>query len=289
VFESRADKFLTVNGTRAVELGLANEMVDNLDDVRERFGWTGNLLVLKPNVVDTTVFILNLPLVTFVLLIVGLVALYVEASAPGISIGGLIALLCFALFFWSRFLGGTSGWLEVVLFVSGVMFVLAEIYLIPGFGVAGVSGFLLMVAGMLLASQDFVIPNSTRQVGTLLTTGAVLAGSAIVFVVIAITLTRYLGDIPILNRLALKPPSADQETVAFDRDKNAPAETKDYVVAVGDWGVAESTLRPAGKAAFGDQYLDVVADGSFIDKGQQVRVIEISGNRVVVRRVDNST
>ena len=53
------------------------------------------------------------------------------------SVGGLIALLCFALFFWSRFLGGTAGWLEVVLFVSGMTFLLAEIFVIPGTGIAG--------------------------------------------------------------------------------------------------------------------------------------------------------
>jgi membrane-bound serine protease (ClpP class) len=57
-------------------------------------------------------------------------------------------------------------------------------------------------------------------------------------------------------------------------------------VGIGDWGVAESPLRPAGKAIFGDAYLDVVADGSFVDKGKQVRVIQVSGNRIVVREIE---
>jgi len=55
---------------------------------------------------------------------------------------------------------------------------------------------------------------------------------------------------------------------------------------VGDWGVADSPLRPAGKTRFGKAYVDVVTDGTFVDQGRQVSVIQISGNRVVVREVE---
>ena len=287
VFESREDTFLTVTGTRAVELGLADSEAEALEDLRDRYGWSGDLLILKPTAVDTTVFVLNLPAITFLLLIIGLIALYVEFSAPGIGVGGLVALLCFALFFWSRLLGGTAGWLEVILFLAGVTFVLTEIFIIPGFGIAGISGLLLMSASVLLASQDFVIPNSPRQVETTLTAVSVLAGSCVAFIVIAIVMTKYMGYLPVLNRLALEPPSG--EGLAFhENDRKSEASADEYTVAVGDWGIAESTLRPAGKATFAEKFVDVVTDGSFIDQGQQVRVIEVSGNRVVVRAVDSN-
>ena len=57
-------------------------------------------------------------------------------------------------------------------------------------------------------------------------------------------------------------------------------------VDVGDWGVAVSPFRPAGKARFGDRYLDVLTDGDFVERGRQVRIIELQGNRVVVRDVE---
>jgi len=82
--------------------------------------------------VDAAVTILNLPLITGLLFVIGLVALYVEFSAPGIGMGGLIAGLCFAIFFWSRFLGGTAGWLEVILFLAGVAFLAVELFVLPG-------------------------------------------------------------------------------------------------------------------------------------------------------------
>ena len=64
-----------------------------------------------------------------------------------------------------------------------------------------------------------------------------------------------------------------------------PLAAGNYSVGVGDWGVAESPLRPAGKAVFGEEYVDVVTDGSFVEAGVQVRVIKISGNHIVVREI----
>jgi membrane-bound serine protease (ClpP class) len=61
----------------------------------------------------------------------------VRVGDPGLGAGGLLAGLCAALFFWSRVLGGTSGWLEVVLFVAGVTFLLMELFVIPGWGFNG--------------------------------------------------------------------------------------------------------------------------------------------------------
>ena len=113
--------------------------------------------------VDTTVFVLNMPLVTGLLFVVGLVALFIEFSAPGISIGGLLAILCFSLFFWGKFLGGTAGWLEVVLFLLGIIFLMLEVFLVPGFGVPGISGILLIVASLVMASQDFFMPTRPSE------------------------------------------------------------------------------------------------------------------------------
>ena len=75
-----------------------------------------------------------------------------------LGIGGLLSGLCFALFFWSRFLGGTAGWLEVILFLAGVIFVAMEFFVIPGFGLAGLSGLALVIASVLMASQHFILP-----------------------------------------------------------------------------------------------------------------------------------
>jgi len=283
VDETEAGLFFTVTGRRAAELGLAEATVEDLEGLKTRYGLAADPVLLRQTGLDTAVFILNLPLVTGLLFIIGLVALYVEFSAPGIGLGGLVAGLCFAIFFWSRFLGGTAGWLEVVLFVAGVAFLGVELFLLPGFGVAGLSGILLLFVSLVLAMQEFVIPETGAQLRTMTRTLAVIMGSGVVTSIAAYVLSSYLGSIPLLSRLTLRPPDAAE---AAGRQKPAdPAAAvsgRDVELKIGDTGVADSLLRPAGKARFGNRFVNVVADGDYIPKGRRVRIVEVAGNRVVV-------
>ena len=288
--ESRPKYFLSVNGERAVELTLAQGNAATREELTARYQVAHDLLVLKPSGVDTAVTILNLPLVTGLLFVIGLVALYIEFSAPGLGLGGLIAALCFALFFWSRFLGGTAGWLEVILFVAGVAFLAMEVFVIPGFGIAGLTGLLLVFTSILMASQHFVIPQTALQLTTSLNSIVVLATSGVAFLIVAAVLSRYFQLLPVVRSLVLETPdayaSADstgattgKSPVAFDPQLRFP-------IQIGDWGIADSPLRPAGKARFGEHFVDVVTDGLFVDKGKTVRVLDVSGNRVRVREVE---
>jgi membrane-bound serine protease (ClpP class) len=284
VQESREGLFLEVNGTRAAELGLADAVARSRHELAARFGLRADqMLILQTDWVDVSVSILNSWPVTVLLFIVGLIALYVELSAPGIGIGGLIAGLCFALFFWSRFLGGTAGWLEVILFVVGVVFLVVELFVLPGFGFAGVTGILLLLISIVMAGQDFTVPHSGMQLRALLRSVLVVTGSGGASIAAMALLSRYYGTIPILNRLALAPPSGAGPAVA-PQDEPGPGPSL-YGVRVGDCGVADSPLRPAGRARMGDDYVDVVAD-SFVEQGRPVRIIKISGNRIVVREMD---
>jgi len=289
VFESRGKHFLEVNGLRAVELQLADGNARDLSELTGILELTGQPRILRPTGIDTAVFILNLPFVTGLLFVVGLVALYVEFSAPGISIGGLIALLCFALFFWSRFLGGTAEVLEVVLFLAGVLFLAVEIFVLPGFGVAGITGMLLIVAGLVMASQDFVIPQTPRQVESLSVSMLVVVSSAAVFLIAASVLSRYFGSLPIVNRLVLKPVSDSQaEGGVRLTAEGKPLPSIPSGVSVGDWGVALTPLRPAGKARFGDEMLDVLTDGTFVAAGRPIRIVEMLGAEILVSDVESS-
>lgn len=291
VIESRESHFLELNGKRAVELGLASGLSPNRKELKTQLRIGGNLLVLEPTAVDTTVTILNFPLVTGLLLVIAVVALLIEASAPGVGIGGLISGLCFALFFWSRFLGGTAGWLEVILFAAGLVFLAIELFVIPGFGVAGVSGLLLMLASILMASQHFIVPHTGRELNATVSSLAVLVGAGIGVMIATMAISHFRGSIPILSWMALEPPDpeAPRDPTAGGKAKPLPAAAdRTFPVQVGDWGVTESALRPAGRVKFQSEYVDVVSDGAFVEAGRQVRVIEISGNRVQVREVEEN-
>ncbi len=286
VLESKPGSFLEVNGERAVELGLAAATVRSPAELEQRYAVGRPLVRLTRGAVDTAVDLLNMPLVTALLFVIGAIGLYVEISAPGIGLGGLVAGLSFTLFFWSRFLGGTAGWLEVILVLAGAVFLAVEIFILPGFGIAGVTGLLLMGAGIVLASQNHLIPQSARGMQELGTSLVVLVASGALSLVAAAVLSHYYGSIPVLNQLVLRAPTATVQGAADGPQGKPLPPVRRWQAAVGDWGVAESPLRPAGKALFGEEYLDVVTDGSYVERGRQVRIIEMSGNRIVVREVD---
>ena len=284
VLESRESKFLEVNGRRAVELGLAEAVVDNEDELRTRFAakeWSR----LEWNKIDQAILILNNPFVTGILIVAAMIALYIEFASPGIGIGGLTALICFGVFFWSRFLGGTAEWLEVVLFLSGITLIVVEIFIIPGFGVWGITGILLLFSSLVLASQSFVVPQTQNDLSSMVRSVCIVLGSGVAFMIAAIWITSRLGRIPILNRFTLAPPMAAATSTA---GPILEGERVEPIVTVGQTGTAESPLRPAGKVKFGDEYIDVVSDGTFVDAGETVRIIQIHGNRVVVRRLNPS-
>ncbi len=284
VQESLGDNFLEVSGARAVELDLAEGIASSREDLRRRFRLQGELPVFEFTGVDTAVLILNSPWVTGLLFVVGLVALYVELSAPGIGVGGLTAGLCFAIFFWSRFLGGTADVLDVILFASGVAFLLVELFVLPGFGVAGLCGILLILASLILASQTFLLPHAKHEWTQLNRMLLVILLSGLAFASAAYMLRRYLGSLPILGRMILAPPgSADG-----DRATGSPRRGDQSAIQIGASGVAVSALRPAGKARFSKQYVDVVTDGEFITKGSRVEILEIHGNRIVVGPAENT-
>ena len=278
--------FLTVNGVRAKELQLATAFATDRESVAKEIGFDlSTTRVLKPTATDTIVYYLNHPVGAGLLIVIGLIAFFSEISAPGIGVGGLIAGLCAMLFFWSRFLGGTSTWLEIVLFTAGIIFLLMELFVIPGWGISGIMGLLLTVSSVFLASQDFVVPTNERQWNQFLTSVLMLLCSGAIFVIGAAFIVQYLGYIPIFSQLMLSPPDHDEYNGKTMPDK--PGRVQHPDISVGDWGHSESLLRPAGRAIFNRRSFDVVSDGEFIEPGQQVKVIDIQGNRITVSAIDD--
>jgi membrane-bound serine protease (ClpP class) len=286
VREAPGNTFFTANGARAVELGVAEVLVEQRGELAAAIGVIEPIPVIEPTGIDTLILILNAPFVTWLLLVIGLIALVVELGAPGIGIGGLVSILCFGLFFWSRFLGGTSGWFEVILFVIGLAFVMLEILVIPGVGVAGISGGLMMLFSLVMASRRFMMPESRRDLGELGTDIAVVLAAFVGFVIGLGFLARYLGELPVLSRLALAPDAGGAEPAAASLAGGSAAGNQTWQhVRVGDVGQALGPLRPTGKMLLGDDIIEVVTEGDFIAADTAIRVVAAQGRRIVVRRV----
>lgn len=284
---------LELDGRRAAELGFAAEPVEDLDALKQRLGLPSGLLLepVKPNWVDKLVFVLNRTEMTLLLFMVGILCIYMEAHIP-CGFFGICTAVCFGLYFWSRFLGGTAVWLEVILFLLGVGCLALEVFVVPGFGVFGICGGLLVLASLVLASQTFVIPHSDSEYRELTRTVGSLGGAIIGFIGVAALIGRYLPAMPLFNQMVLIPPGAEDihPDAPHLRPELLPHQSANPVLErdtslLGREGVSLTVLRPAGKAQIGDNLVDVVSEGPFISQGRRIEVIEVSGNRVVVREV----
>ena len=275
---------LVLNASTAKNLRIA-ETIDN-KDVREVYARSGIEAKLvrdsTPSWLDNFADFLRSPVVSIFLVIIGICGLVLELKAPGLIVPGVVAAICFILFFWAQTqLGGQLIYLAIMLFLLGLALLGVEIFLIPGFGVTGVSGILLILSGLVLAGLDKA-PESTEDwieiVGRGLRYGLMTVGS----VLMAFMISRFLPKIPYANRLMLVPP----EDKIDGEGESSPLPGVDSAYALlGQVGTTTSMLRPAGMAKFGDRYVDVVSEGDFIEVGTPIQVVEVEGTRVVVKRV----
>jgi membrane-bound serine protease (ClpP class) len=283
--ESREEFLLTLSGDRAHEVGLADRPCNDMDELRFRLGIPENapLQPVGRTWVDTFVFVLNTTFGGFMLITLGIICVYVELHVPS-GFFGIISAVFFALFFWSRYLGGTAGTLELVLFLLGLVLLGLELFVVPGFGIFGVSGLLMVMGSLVMASHTFAGMSAGESFDESMSSLGSLAGAMVTVIAVAAAMNRFLPSIPFLNRLILTPPGYAATAADGPRlDPTLMESSTDGPVLAGALGVTASTLRPTGKAMFGDQFLDVVSDGGYIDHGTPVEVIRVAGKRIIVR------
>ena len=294
-----SDKLLTLIATDALEYGIARAVVKDLggalDFLAKRDGVTfsDETIVLKTLWSEEMVRWLNSPAVMGVLVMLALLGVYIEFNTPGVGLPGLVAAICFAIIIGSKYLHGLANWVEVALFLVGVILLMVEIFLLPGFGIFGFSGIVCIFAGlfgMLIKNAPDELPWPQDAIAWNDFTWGVmgLAGGFIGFVVLAWVLAKYLPKMQFLSGLILVPTAAKLGS-EFEVSMTTLPESKIIGVNVGELGEVVSRLRPTGKAKFGDAIVDVVAAGEFLEVGIAVKIIEIHGNRVVVKAVTNQT
>lgn len=287
------DELLTLTASQALEYGVARAVVDSRAGAFEFLaGRDGVTFADEPMVLETLwseemVRWLNSPAVMGVLVMLAMLGIYIEFNTPGLGLPGLAAVLCFAIIIGSKYLVGMANWVEVALFIVGLILLVVEILVLPGFGVAGFLGIACILAGlfgMLVKNPPDRVPWPESQVDWQLFNQGVLGllFGCVGFVVLAWIITKYLPKLEFLSGLILIPTAAQQSRWG-KVSMTAPPEGKIAGVKAGDIGEVVSTLRPTGKAKFGRAVVDVVAEAEFLEKGTKVEIIEICGNRVVVK------
>jgi membrane-bound serine protease (ClpP class) len=284
-------KLLSLTAGEAVRYGLARGTADDQETLLSTLGAAPVATELTPSVSDRLVAILTSGPVQALLILVGLVALFLEINTPGFGIPGVIALVSFLGVFGANALLGSVGSLEMILFLVGIGLLAVEIFVIPGFGVVGISGFILIGASLVLAMQDFVVPTQDWQWDLLgrnllvVTLGLIAAITGIAIIALTGPRLRIFDRLMLKTKIVGTAGGPDPDSLPAGAAVTTVAETgePDYAALVGKRGVAVSTLRPSGKARIEGEVRAVEADGAFIEPGTEIEVVRVRGNRIVVK------
>lgn len=265
-------KLLTLTTKQAIEIGMADATAETLQEILERENLAGaRITTAGMNAAERLAGFLTRGLVSSLLLTAALLGIFFEIKTPGFGAPGIIALAALSLFFGSHYLVHLAGWGEVILFVFGVVMLLVEIFLIPGFGIVGTLGILAIVTSLYLSLiGQFVHP------GDFVSGAKVLALAFVVSFVVILIALRYLPKFTPFQRLVLKTTEAES-----DGYRSSP---ETYAALEGREGIALTMLRPAGTAIIDGEKYSVVSEGDFIEKNTKIRVYKIEGYRIVVTK-----
>ena len=226
---------------------------------------------------DTLVAFLTSGAVVSLLIVIGLIGLYLEFTSPGFGLPGVVGVIALGLMFGANFMLGRVESLELLLILVGFVLLVIELFLIPGFGVAGVTGILAIVVAMVLSFQTFTIPQFDWQWDIFHRNILIVLGSIVGGLILALSTTPLARRTFLFRKIAL----FDTQDSKLGFVVQGAAERERYL---GQQGESTTTLRPAGKAQFGNKVLTVETSGEYIEKGEKVTVMRVDSNRIVVSR-----
>jgi membrane-bound serine protease (ClpP class) len=263
-----AGDILTLTANRAAEVGYAEYSVTSRTALLAEKGLIeARVSEIQPTWIERLARTITSPSIAPLLLLVGFVGLTMELLIPGFGIAGIIGVSCLGLFFGGHMLAGLAGWEALLAFTVGVILLFVEAFVTPGFGVAGVSGLLLLFAGIYFTSGDLVTAARTIMISFF---GAILV-TALLF--------RFTRKSPAWNRIILGH--------KLNRESGYIS-TNELMDLEGKTGISLTMLRPAGIAEIEGNRVDVVSEGGFVPVGQMIKVVKVEGSRIIVQTVDNS-
>ncbi len=225
---------------------------------------------------ESLVGFLTSPLVSMLLLGIGILGIWVEIKTPGFGVPGVVGILAIALLLFGHHLAGLAEFPEILLFAAGAALLALEIFAFPGVGFLAIPGVLCMLAGLVLSLQDFTLPDPSRapwQTDLLLSSVGRVLFSFVAAALAVLAVLRFLPNVPLLGRLV--------HVAEISGTAPEPFASPDLV---GQEGHSVTALRPGGKIDVAGRILDVVADGDFVAPGEPVEILRIEGMRIIVTK-----
>ncbi len=220
---------------------------------------------------DRIVFFLTSPIISSLLLSLGVLGIFIEIRTPGFGIPGFLGLLCIGLFFGGHMLNQLEAEWAALAFVLGLALIVLEVFVIPGFGVSGILGITLMIGSVFFVFK-----------------GAYELGTAVQWLSISVILTCTLAILAVW--MLPKTESFQRFALPIVMDTNMgyhSAGSEDFQNYLGETGIALTPLRPAGTARINNKRVDVITEGDFIASNTTIKVLEVEGSKIFVEAIED--
>jgi membrane-bound serine protease (ClpP class) len=264
-------KLVTLTSEEALKYKMADTVLSDISDVKKTFGLQNAVEVsLTANWAESFVRFLNNPVVSSLLIMIGLIGIFTEIKMGVWGLPGTVAVVALALFFGSSYILQLASIIDIVVFILGVVLLLLEIFVIPGFGIIGVLGIGMMITALFLGLvSDFQLHDASLMSTAIMQLASVFVLTAIFIFV----MSKFLPKMNAWNRLIL------HENIS---SKSGYAAKANFDHLVGQEGIALTDLRPAGTAMVNAVRIDVVTEGNYISHDSQIIVKSVEGSKVVV-------
>jgi len=255
-------QILALADYQAIEVGYADVAAADLSAVLTYYGLTDREIVeYNLGTQEKVAGWLASGTVKSLLLSVIFLAVFTEIKTAGMGVAAFIGLFAALLFFGSQWLAGVAGWLELILFISGIFLIVVELY-VPGFGFWGISGISCIVLSFFLTLGGNMVAVN------------ILSLSLVMAIALFLLILKFLPSSKLWAKMVLK--EAETSEAGF-------SSSYDYSGYLGREGVVVSILRPAGMMMIDGVHMDVVSEGQYIEPGTTVKVVSVNGGRIVVR------
>ncbi len=278
---SDSGQVITFTTSEAMEHGFCEGTAENLEQVIENAGINSyEIIHYKISFTDKIIRFLINPMISGLLIMVIIGGIYFELQSPGIGFPIGASILAALMYFAPLYVEGLAAHWEIIIFIIGVILIAVEIFVIPGFGIAGISGIALVVAGLALSMignvgfemDSFPAGELVSALFTVIIASFIaLIGSLYLSRLLFSTHNRFFGGLA----LAATQEKTDGYTSAVST----------YTSMIGHEGKAHTVLRPAGKVMIGDEIYDATAETGFIEKGDPIRVIRYANAQLIVRKI----
>ena len=276
VIQAMADKDIEVDGLNAkgklvnltskeaLEYGITDHISNDYKDILAKFDIeNANIKQYDEGLQIKLAKYISTPVLSSFLLTLAFIGLVIEILTPGFGFGGTLSVIGFGLYFAGNILAGSSNWTSLALFVTGLILIVIEV-IVPGFGLPGISGTILVVGGIVLATDSLGIALFSLSIAIIFTT------------ILTIVLVKIGFRSKLLDSFVLTGQNKKQEKYIGSRSK------EEYLKKI---GVTVTELRPSGFINIGDERLDALSDEGFIPSGASIEVIRVEGSKIFVRRI----